>query len=68
MVSLPYDSYIIPYMIPRGSVFENHLEIGMKKAGWCHSGVYEKEYLHPDTKVKTTRSIELSVLLGALRF
>jgi hypothetical protein len=49
-------------MIPRGSVFENHLEIGIKKAGWCHSGVYEKEYLQADTKIKTTRSNEKSSL------
>jgi hypothetical protein len=55
-------------MIPRGSIFEIHLEIGIQKAGWCHSGVYGKEYLHPDTKIKTTRSRELSVLLRALNY
>lgn len=44
-------------MIPRGSVFENHLEIGIQKAAWCHSGVYGKEYLHPDTNTKTVSPI-----------
>lgn len=47
--------YYIIILLPGGSIFEIYLLWWMKKAGWCHSGVYEKEYLYPDNVVKTTR-------------